>query len=204
MPAIENRVRFDDYGYALAPGDPRLQPVISAGKKPQFAHWRAARAFEKMRAAALVDGFDLKVGSGWRPIRFETRAQYEAFLIQRYDSVAEGRKWLGWKGGHNLGLNLDIVGEGLEIKSATTEAQKRLPVYRWLVDNAYRFGFTPYLAEAWHWELNVGKDKWEDLPPSWGKRIAAGLGVAAAIAAGVFLYRRRRPRVVVVVEDDKS
>lgn len=203
MPAIENRVRFDDYGYALAAGDPRLQPVTSAGKQ-QFAHWRAAKAFEKMRAAALADGFDLKVGSGWRPIRFETRADYEAFVTQRYGSVAAGRRWLAWKSGHNLGLNLDIVGEGLEIKSATAEAQKRLPVYRWLLDNAYRFGFTPYLAEAWHWELNVGKEAWEDLPPSWGKRIATGLGVLAAVAAGVLLYRRRKPRVVVVVQEDKK
>ena len=55
--------------------------------------------------------------------------------MQRYGSVAVGKKWLGWKGGHNLGLNLDIVGHGLEIKSATAAAQKDLPVYQWLVDN---------------------------------------------------------------------
>ena len=63
MPAVENRVRFKNYGYALPKDDPRLVPVASAGKKQQLAHWRAAQAFADMRKAALKDGFDLRVGS---------------------------------------------------------------------------------------------------------------------------------------------
>jgi len=26
------------------------------------------------------------------------------------------------------------------------------PTYRWLVKNAGRFGFVPYVYEPWHWE----------------------------------------------------
>ena len=28
----------------------------------------------------------------------------------------------------------------------------RGPTYRWLVRNAGRFGFVPYVYEPWHWE----------------------------------------------------
>jgi LAS superfamily LD-carboxypeptidase LdcB len=28
----------------------------------------------------------------------------------------------------------------------------RQPTYRWLVRNAGRFGFVPYVFEPWHWE----------------------------------------------------
>ncbi|QTC92546.1 M15 family metallopeptidase [Brevundimonas goettingensis] len=60
---------------------------------------------------------------------------------------------------HRTGAAVDLyVGhmEGMGVDS--TDPASRLymtrgPTYRWLVANAARFGFVPYLYEPWHWEF---------------------------------------------------
>ena len=59
---------------------------------------------------------------------------------------------------HRTGLAMDVyVGQapGLPPDSsadANRAFMSRTPAYRWLVDNADRFGFVPYPFEPWHWE----------------------------------------------------
>ena len=59
---------------------------------------------------------------------------------------------------HRTGTALDLyVGhiEGLGVDSTVPASRlhmSRGPVYRWLVANAGRFGFVPYVFEPWHWE----------------------------------------------------
>ena len=48
--------------------------------------------------------------------------------------------------GHIAGLGVDDTSPASRLHMA------RGPVYRWLVANAGRFGFTPYVYEPWHWE----------------------------------------------------
>lgn len=48
--------------------------------------------------------------------------------------------------GHIAGLGVDDTSPASRLHMA------RGPVYRWLVRNAGRFGFTPYVYEPWHWE----------------------------------------------------
>jgi D-alanyl-D-alanine carboxypeptidase len=59
---------------------------------------------------------------------------------------------------HRTGTALDMyLGEAPGLRPESTEDanrlhQSRTPAYRWLIANAGRFGFTPYIFEPWHWE----------------------------------------------------
>lgn len=59
---------------------------------------------------------------------------------------------------HRTGTAVDLyVGQLLEMGVDSTNPASRLHMtqgatYRWLVNNAGRFGFVPYLYEPWHWE----------------------------------------------------
>jgi D-alanyl-D-alanine carboxypeptidase len=63
---------------------------------------------------------------------------------------------------HRTGAAVDLfVGQlaGYEVDSTSPAARLALsqgPTYRWLVANAGRFGFVPYLYEPWHWEFVGG------------------------------------------------
>jgi LAS superfamily LD-carboxypeptidase LdcB len=59
---------------------------------------------------------------------------------------------------HRTGLAVDLMlgaAPGFEVDS-TQDAnrfwQTKTPAYRWLIDNAGRYGFTNYAYEPWHWE----------------------------------------------------
>lgn len=60
---------------------------------------------------------------------------------------------------HRTGSAVDLyVGQAPGMGVDSTAAESRLwmsrgPTYRWLVQNAGRFGFVPYLYEPWHWEF---------------------------------------------------
>ena len=49
-------------------------------------------------------------------------------------------------------LDLYVGGSPVDMKDANRAIQVKTPVYRWLVNNAERFGFRPYFYEPWHWE----------------------------------------------------
>lgn len=59
---------------------------------------------------------------------------------------------------HRTGTAVDLyVGQLLDLGVDNTGPASRRhmtqgPTYRWLVKNAGRFGFVPYLYEPWHWE----------------------------------------------------
>ena len=49
-------------------------------------------------------------------------------------------------------LDLYVGGDPVDTKDANRAIQVNTPAYRWLVQNAERFGFRPYFYEPWHWE----------------------------------------------------
>ena len=100
------------------------------------------------------------VASGWRRHRWKGRADYNAAMITAYGSVAEGIKYKAYASPHETGLAIDLRGNGIDTKRGRIATMRRLPAYRWLTQNAYKYGFSPYKLEPWHWELQVPRDSW--------------------------------------------
>ncbi len=158
-PFIENRVKQKEYG-RLDRNSPLLVPVDSYGKQ-QFLHVLARDRLDALKEAAAQDGFtNILVASGWRPHRWASWDQYVQKMISRYGSLKEGRRWVAYNSPHETGLAIDFGSHGLMPTSATNAQQLQTPFYKWLVNNAHRFGITPYKGEAWHWEVKVPQDSW--------------------------------------------
>lgn len=160
-PYTENRVRISQgFEPIVNSNDPRLisAPTIP-GKTVQKIHVLTHHRFLKLSEAAVEAGFDTPLlASGWRTKRYSTKEQYDAAMIEKYGSVAEGRKWIAYESPHMTGLAIDFGNNGLYPKSSTNSQQKQTPFFKWLKENAHRFGFTPYRREAWHWEVKVPID----------------------------------------------
>jgi LAS superfamily LD-carboxypeptidase LdcB len=96
----------------------------------------AAIAFLRMHAAAAAVGVGLQVNSAWRSMEKQR---------ELYASYVAGAGALASKPGysnHQGGIAVDIQTGG------TGTA-----VYRWLEQNAARFGFKrTVVSEPWHWE----------------------------------------------------
>jgi hypothetical protein len=141
--------------FGSLPGDsPLLVPIpTTAGHPPQRLHVLAAAAFTPMADAVRTDlGIELLSASGWRPHRWTDRAQYESVLVAKYGSVSQGRKFLAFDSPHETGLACDFGCGGLMPVSGTIAEQERTPLWKWLVDHAWRYGWSPYKVESWHWE----------------------------------------------------
>ena len=166
----ENRVTTKEFG--SLPGDsPLLVNVPTApGHSQQRLHVVVAQSLIPMSEAVEQSlGFPLLVASGWRPHRWTSRAQYEQVLIEKYGSVAKGRLYLAFDSPHETGLAADMGCGGLSPVSATIPQQEQTPLFKWLVDNAWNYGFTPYKVECWHWEHRVSLASYQsgepDAPP---------------------------------------
>jgi len=88
----------------------------------------------------------LKIISAFRSREYQER-------LRKLEPGA-GRAALAVNSPHFTGRALDIYvgGEPVETRDSNRALQTQMPVYRWLVRNAERFGFCPYFYEPWHWE----------------------------------------------------
>jgi D-alanyl-D-alanine dipeptidase len=100
-------------------------------------------------------GVRLLCASGRRDCLWPNKAAYEKAMIAQYGSVAKGQKYRAFQSPHQTGLCIDLECGGVEPVSKTIPEQRKTRLYRWLVDNMWRWGFTPYLAEPWHLEMKV-------------------------------------------------
>jgi D-alanyl-D-alanine carboxypeptidase len=100
----------------------------------------AADAWEAMRAAAAADGIDLQIVDGYRSWEVQAAA-YEEYLAGRKPAnvAPPGTSE------HGNGLAVDVT-NGSIIDASDAE-------WRWLQDNARRFGWNPISNETWHWEF---------------------------------------------------
>jgi hypothetical protein len=146
----------------LAGDSPLLVPVPTAPGHPlQRLHVLAASATEPLDAAIKHDlGITVWTASGWRPKRFPTWEEYVAYVTKRYGSLELGRRYLAFESPHQTGLARDFEGGGLSPVSATIDRQKETPIWKWLVGNAWKYGWHPYKAEPWHWEHWVDLDSY--------------------------------------------
>lgn len=150
---VEKRVKVSAYG-TLRADSSLLVPVPAASPGAKRLHTAAAAALARMSEAVVRDlGLTLKIASAWRAHRWTSRAQYEAVLVQRFGSIAEGKRWLGFDSPHETGLAIDIGVGGLWPSRSTADAQRRQPLHQWLVARAWEFGWYPYKVEPWHWEF---------------------------------------------------
>jgi hypothetical protein len=78
--------------------------------------------------------------------------EYQEHLRQQ--SPNSGRAGLAVNSPHFTGRALDLYvgGEPVETKDSNRAIQVQTNAYRWLVQNADKFGFRPYYYEPWHWE----------------------------------------------------
>jgi hypothetical protein len=148
---VERRIGVRVYG--KLPADSKLLVPVPATGGPKRLHRLAAAALEKMAAAVRRDlGIELKLASAWRAHRWESRAQYEAVLLAKFGSIAEGKRWLAFDSPHETGLAIDIGVGGLKPSRASVAFQRKQPLHRWLIEHAWEHGFHPYKVEPWHWE----------------------------------------------------
>jgi LAS superfamily LD-carboxypeptidase LdcB len=116
----------------------------------------AFEALMKMINAAKEDGITLKVASAFRDWFYQRVLYKEA--IERY---GPNQKWVAKPGRseHQLGTTVDLVGEDMSL--ALKKDFKYSKEYRWLLENAGKFGFiqsygqeNPYYEEEpWHFRF---------------------------------------------------
>ncbi len=173
-------------------GEPAFEAELTpAGVCPARPHAIAYDAWVRMVAAARADGVPdteaadggvLGIHSAYRSVAFQAevwayrlaerrKARADAGLppLPEPELGRQQRKWTAAPGmsAHHTGLALD-----LGLYRLGKRAARRHPAYAWLAEHARRFGFYPYLPEAWHWEYN---------PPGLVEQLAA---LRRGLAAG--------------------
>lgn len=116
-----------------------------------LAAWRAMIAEARRRVPSVAaDPKLLTVFSGFRdPAADEARCDADGGC----DGARRARC-----SAHRTGTALDLnLGWAPGLRADSTDPvnrlhQTRTDAYRWLVNNADRFGFVPYVHEPWHWE----------------------------------------------------
>lgn len=127
--------------------DPSRAPELRQVERNTYA------AYKEMLAAAIED-LKLTPSSSYFKIVSSYRSrEYQENL--RKKSPNAGSAGLAVNNSpHFTGRALDLYvgGDPVDTKDANRAIQVNTPAYRWLVENAERFGFRPYFYEPWHWE----------------------------------------------------
>ena len=169
-PFTENRVKVKHYGGTVTESNSPLLEVANIwsyeykGKpksKKVKLHKLYNKRFQALKIAAAAAGFpDVKLSSGWRRHSWKSKEHYDSEMIRRYGSVKEGRNWVAYSSAHETGLAMDFNCHGVVPSKKKNKAGKQTPFYKWLVENAHKWGITPYKKECWHWELRLPYDSW--------------------------------------------
>ncbi|MBK8264917.1 MAG: D-alanyl-D-alanine carboxypeptidase family protein [Nannocystis sp.] len=156
----ERRVLVKTYG--TLPRSSPLLVTVAGTCGPMRLHTLAAEGFGALARAAKGDlKIELKIASGWRPHRWRSRKHYEETVIERYGSLAEGRRFLAYSSPHETGLAMDLGVGGLKPDRRTIDEQRKSKLHRWMVEEAFKFGWHPYKVEPWHWEFPISVQAWK-------------------------------------------
>ena len=175
----ENRVRVNEGISAIPKGSSLLTNVAPRPGRSQSVgklHKLVANRFNAMKTAAALEGIEIYSQSGWRSSPWKSREHYEEQMIETYGSVSEGKKWKAYISAHETGLGVDFYipkttedevdiapsqsGDS-EYGKRTQSLQKQTKAFKWLRNNAHKYGFTPFLREPWHWEVLLPIESWK-------------------------------------------
>lgn len=158
--------RFGHRAYATAPRSSLAEAGRGRAGRVVRLRGPAAEAFQGMRAAAKQAGHDLIPISGFR-----TREYQEGLFkrsVKRRGSERKAAEWVAPPGysEHHTGWTLDL-GDGAAPETDVDPSFERTDLFRWLSQNAARFGFELSFPkgnpqgvgyEPWHWRF-VGNDE---------------------------------------------
>ncbi|MEZ4103757.1 MAG: M15 family metallopeptidase [Candidatus Paceibacterota bacterium] len=138
---------------------------VLKGKKDQYFHAEAIDFLEDMLDEARRDDIDLKIVSAYRS--FDEQQEVKGQHTQVYGTGANAFSADQGYSEHQLGTTVDLTDEAT---GGTYQSFANTESYKWLTDNAYRFGFILsypegnefYIYEPWHWRF-VGVDLARDL-----------------------------------------
>lgn len=128
--------------------DPGRAPEMRQIERNTYA------AYQEMIAAAHADP-SLKLGPRDKYLKIVSSFRTPDYQNQlRQKSPNSGTAGLAVNSPHFTGRALDLYvgGDPVDTKDSNRAIQVNTPAYRWLVNNAERFGFRPYFYEPWHWE----------------------------------------------------
>jgi D-alanyl-D-alanine carboxypeptidase len=136
--------------------------VVTAGDQTHRLTPAAAAAWQRLQSAAAVDAVCLWLVSAFRGI------EYQAELWRRKRAAGQTPADIlrvnappGYSE-HHTGEAIDIATDGSE---PLTETFAQTPAFRWLDENAVRFGFRlsypsgnphGFAYEPWHWRFHHG------------------------------------------------
>ena len=86
---------------------------------------------------------------------------WEAMLKDEYNGdLRLGKIRRAWNSPHQTGLAIDFNNNGLSpmTKKISIADQQASKAYKWLVQNAHKFGINPYKKEPWHWECLIPRN----------------------------------------------
>jgi zinc D-Ala-D-Ala carboxypeptidase len=127
--------------------DPSRAPELRQVERNTYA------AYKEMLAAA-IDDLKLAHTSSYLKIISSFRSREYQENLRRKSPNAGSAGLAVNNSPHFTGRALDLYvgGDPVDTKDANRAIQVNTPAYRWLVQNAERFGFRPYFYEPWHWE----------------------------------------------------
>lgn len=134
--------------------------VYPEGREIEFLS-NAMPFLKNLLSKAEKEGLDLKVTSGYRS--FDTQSGLKASYKVTY-GAGTANQFSADQGysEHQLGTAVDFT---TSTASADLTGFEQTPEYKWLQDNAYRYGFilsyppnnSYYIFESWHWRF-VGEE----------------------------------------------
>ena len=125
-------------------------------------------AFNKMQAAAKLDGINIYIASGFRSYQTQNRL-YNNYVARDGKAKADTYSARPGHSEHQSGLAFDICSHDLDGQNACINSNfDNTDQAKWLAQNAYKYGFilrypkgktneTGYKYESWHFRY-VGTD----------------------------------------------
>jgi len=160
-----SRVYFLSENYVPAQLTQIKDEYVLKGRDVQFFHSDAIRWLERMIRDAERDDVTLKVLSAYRS--FDEQNELKGQFTRQYGSGANAFSADQGYSEHQLGTAVDIVDPET---GATNQSFVNTKAYKWMLDNAHRYGFILsypegnqfYIFEPWHWRF-VGRELASDL-----------------------------------------
>jgi len=166
----ENRIRV--FSFRTLPHDSPLLVTVPGGRKLHKLFAARLGALNEAWVASKQGRKPFEVSSGHRNHRWNhnwehykkqiikkaRKKGYEGTdnqVFMRYSAV------VAFMSPHETGLAMDIGNNGLRAVSGENTKQRNTAAWKWLSNNAYKFGISPLNHEPWHWECLIPRENFE-------------------------------------------